>query len=130
MPIELRRIILSTDELERAVNSYRRITNELLPDGDVDTISVNPDGTLQITVNMSYSTPSKRADFDINTDHVRDMLIRFCLENNIPIPRNGEKKPLEHEGRLVLQVRISDLEQDAASIKESDQTVSPENTPA
>ena len=117
MPIELRRIILSADELDRAISSYRRITDGFLPDGDVDSTKVNQDGTLCITVNMSYSAPPKHADFDINAEHTRGILIRFCLENNIPIPRNGEKISLESNGRLVLQVRLSDLESETAPLE-------------
>lgn len=114
MPVEIRRIILSEEELKRALNSYRRMTKGFLPDGDFEQVEVKNDGTLNVKIGMNYSGQEKMADFEVTSDHACDILIRFCVENNIPIPREGTKKPIEAAGRLVLQIRLSDLEEERA----------------
>ena len=109
MPRESRKVVFSDEEVLQAVQSYARMTPNLLPQGSVISAEVlaSPDLRLSASVKMNYGNAMRQASFDLTTRDTVELLIRACLENNIPIPRRAEKHLGLVEGELALVIHIS-----------------------
>ena len=106
MPWEARQIGLSIAEVLDAVQSYRRRVEDFLPRGQI-THCVPADAAVQITVEASYSGTTHKLDYQIDPDTLREIAVRFCIENNIPIPRSGDKKVRVTAEGIVLEIALT-----------------------
>lgn len=107
MALEIRRIILAQDEVLAALKSYRRTNPDFLPQGDIVECKVNPDVTLTAKLKMSYGKSEQIAEFPCDTATLTEILIRYCIENNVPIPRRGRKTAVHHGGHAALEIRLA-----------------------
>ena len=110
MAIEMRRIFLSLRELVEATHSYLRANVEIIGAVHVTTVHLGKDG--EMTVNFVRDTlpDSPPGDVELHGEHVVSLLVRFCHENNIPLPRHGRKSVVTNGNSLALQVKIGDLQ--------------------
>jgi hypothetical protein len=108
MPREHREIIFSLQELESAVRSYARVTPRFLPVGEQIACSPDASGGLAITVHATYGATVQEMVIEVRPEDIEALLIRFCLENNVMLPRAGQKRVVGHEDGLALFI---DLEQ-------------------
>src|SRR5262245_48705032 len=106
MPWEARQIGLSIAEVLDAVQSYRRRVEDFLPGGQI-TRCVPTEAAVQVTVEASYSGTTHKLDYQIDPDTLREVAVRFCIENNIPIPRSGEKKVRITGEGIVLEIALA-----------------------
>jgi len=88
---ELRRITLNKAELISSLESHRRMTPNFLPDGEIIDFDIIDHTSIMITVETD---PSMREASVVPDDKIVQALIRFCLENNIVLPREGHKSVL------------------------------------
>ena len=107
MPRERREILLSQTELVDAVRSYRRMHPDALPAGEIIAVEVERADSLKVTILMKYGDSEQKADFAFSGTRVIEVLIRFCSENNIPIPRSGKKSLQINAGELSLKIELS-----------------------
>jgi len=110
MPTERRQIILSTDEVLQAIQAYRRMAPEFLPRGSILGFRLDgpeaPGGApaLTVSVEMAYGRTHQATEVRAEEADVLQMLIRCCVENNIPIPRRGAKRAALVGGALALLI--------------------------
>ena len=91
MPIEIRRIILDDEELISAINSYRRVRDDLLPPGSILSVAPGDDGGAAVQIEFKFG-PNVRTDtFALTTPHLVEAMIRFCIETNVVVPRQGKR---------------------------------------
>lgn len=111
MPRETRQIALSDDELIQAIRSYRRMQPDFLPQGPVlrasFTRTEDLDTRLTVAVRMRYGASEQEVEVQLQEADLLPLLVRFCLENNIPVPRRGEKKAQLIDGAAVLHIEFS-----------------------
>lgn len=110
MPIELRTIMLSAEEVSQAIDSYARMAAHFLPRGHVLGFRLEPseDGLevgLMVSVEAMYGSTRTVIEVRTEQEDAVKLLIRCCLENNIPIPRRGIKTAAVVEGLLALVIR-------------------------
>jgi len=112
MPIERRQIMLSEPELLQAIQSYRRVHPDFLPDGELNELGVKPsaDGGVHLTIDVSMVYGQMRQVLRIEpvAKDIVELLVRCCLENNIPIPRAGRKSAGIVDGMLALIICTDD----------------------
>jgi len=112
MPVELRRIIFTQEELCIALATLQRSDGKGLPQGDIAALKIGEDGSLLISITVPGSDqPSKKT---LSAEQMSNLLIRFCVQNKIPLPREGEKSSVVHENGVALLVKSGDLEAEAA----------------
>ncbi len=111
MPIERRTISLLGDELQQAVEAFRRVTPDALPTGALRAVRVEDDGTgapvVTVFVQTRGGTDEQSTSTRLRDATVLSLLIRFCLENNIPIPKRGKKMVAVVGGLLTLIVDLT-----------------------
>jgi hypothetical protein len=120
MPIEQRQIMLSEAEVLQAIESYRRTRTDFLPNGEVTGLALKSpprDGLvhLVVSVSMVYGQTRHTISIEIAEPDIVHLLIRFCLENNIPIPKLGRKSTGVIAGMLALIIHSGADIADAAS---------------
>jgi hypothetical protein len=124
MPIEQRQIMLSEAEVLQALESYRRTRTDFLPNGDVTGLALKPpprDGSVHLVVSvvMVYGQTRHTISIEIAEADVVHLLIRFCLENNIPIPKIGRKSAGIIDGMLALVIWSGGDNADVAALSAS-----------
>jgi hypothetical protein len=108
MPTEIRKILFSTEELLHAVQSYARMVPRFLPAGRV--VGFEPvlgeETGLGLTVQVEAGSGNVLTLVMVHAPQARlvEVLVRCCLENNIPIPRRGTKMAKLVEDRLALVI--------------------------
>jgi hypothetical protein len=106
MPIERRDIRFTPDELVRAISSYARQTPGVLPHGRLNSVAVaqaqDTAPVVTATVIPPAKTQSTPIEVQLSQDSILEMMIRFCKEESIPVPRNGRKAARVTEGLLTL----------------------------
>jgi hypothetical protein len=102
---EVRKIVLSTDELITAYEAHRRMTPHFLPEGKIIGCHMSSNGTVTVTLAQSDGLPPTFVTFK-GMDVVKP-LIRFCLENNVILPRDGRKSLSVTEGGATLCVTLN-----------------------
>ena len=112
MPIERRHIMLSEAEVRHAVLSYRNVRPDFLPHGDLGQLSIQHAASdsgvrLAIGVVVTYGINRQTLTIEVADLDLIALLIRCCLENNIPIPKAGVKSADVIDGLLTLTI-ISD----------------------
>jgi hypothetical protein len=120
MPSERRQIILSKNEVLQAIQAYRRTRTNFLPHGEVAGFTLKPaagDSGVRLTVDvgMVYGQTRQTIAIEATEADVVDMMIRCCLENNIPIPKAGRKSAGVVDGMLALIIYSDDTSPGAAT---------------
>ncbi len=107
---EVRRIILTPDELISAFEGYNRITPGFLPEGKIMNC-VPEDIGVRVTVKRHVGDREVMTDVVVRSGDAVKPLIRFCLENNIMMPKNGQKSFYVKDGSASLYISLHiDLE--------------------
>lgn len=98
---ELRKIILTNEEVIFALESYRRVERNFLPDGKIIGCNQSKDGKIIVDVALNHQA-GKSTSFTFGIADLIKPLIRFCLENNIVLPIEGKKSVSFTDGALSL----------------------------
>lgn len=110
MAAELRYIVLSNGEVESGIQAYRRMNSDFLPAGDITSWTVNDDQTMTIEMDVKGGSTVNHVTFTVDGDEVTAILVRFCIENNIVVPRAGRKDWHLQGGKVTLRIRLNDKE--------------------
>jgi len=103
VPIERRTISLLEDELRQAVEAFRRVTPDVLPAGALRAVRIEG-GDAAPVLTASVQAGERVLDVRLRDTSVLALLIRFCLENNVPIPKRGNKAVRLVDGLLTLVI--------------------------
>ncbi len=91
MAKENRRITLSSEELICAFESYRRVAYGFLPEGTIARCIPSSLGTITVVLETSYGRFTQQTEFTFGGPDILQLMLRFCIENHIMLPRNGRK---------------------------------------
>ena len=106
MPIELRRLIFSRDELVGAIAGFRDGANNAIPAGNIVHCQIVHDSELHVAVKIlpEGETQIESARLDIN--FISAALIKYCKDKKIPIPRESEKSIEAMGENMALVIRL------------------------
>ena len=105
MTRELRRITLSAQELTEAVGGYRKVDNKFLPPGKICEVAATPEH-VTTKIEMKYVDSVHVLEFNIPYSKLTDVLINFCVERGIPVPRVGKKAAVLVETEVALEINV------------------------
>jgi len=89
---EVRRIILDKEEMIAALEAHKRMKPDFMPEGKIEGFEIIDDSSLKLIVKDGAQGGDERLFCD--NAKLLQPLIRFCLENNIILPRQGQKSVL------------------------------------
>lgn len=105
MTRELRRITLSAQELTEAVGGYRKVDNKFLPPGKICEVAATAEH-VTTKIEMKYVDSVHVLEFNIPYVKLTDVLINFCVERGIPVPRVGKKSAVLVESEVALEINV------------------------
>eukprot|EP00439_Symbiodinium_sp_Y106_P087372 s1_g47.t1 len=116
MASELRHITLSDAEFTSSLHSFRRTHKDFLPNGEIVDWTAGDNQTVDVTMSIKGGSTVNQMVFTIESQQVIDILVRFCMENNVPVPRAGAKKWSSREAGITLSIALSGSELERANI--------------
>ncbi len=106
VPKELRKLSFDKDELRAAAYDYCLRTHIHLPQAAIHDLEVGEDHNAAVTIKFDTMDPQDIKEVRLSRDQMGAALIRYCGEQKIPIPRNGQKV-LKIEGQeIALMINI------------------------
>ncbi len=105
---EFRRIVLSTEEVEDALEIYRRIAPAFLPEGKIARCNVTEYGVVKLMLETKREGGQPHQTY--HTLQALDILkpiVGFCIEHQIPLPKSGRKLIEMQRGCVVLRVELT-----------------------
>lgn len=106
MPKEFRQIFFSQEELTEAVIAHNRIEEDKVLYGDLASCVLGEDLIIRVECRIRDGDTLRSLTVNLTEDFTREALIRYCLENNIPIPRSGSKQLRLVEDEACLEIRL------------------------
>jgi hypothetical protein len=110
MPTEQRKIILAPAETQQAIDSFRRTNPDVMPAGSMKGFFLNGSAEeVELVISLGGFARSSQpvSDFILKGHQLTSMLIKFCLENNIPVPRSSKRFSCLHGDRLALSIEYA-----------------------
>ncbi len=121
---EVRKIILTAEEMAAAFDSYRRVTPHFLPDGNIVRCAQAPDHAVTVVIEApAPAGGAAPAQFTFKGVNILRPLIRFCIENNIMLPRDGHKSVIVDDKGFTLCIELNmqiDLTESCAPMSVAD----------
>lgn len=105
MTRELRRIYLSNQELSEAIGGYRKVDQKFLPPGKIIELVPGEDH-IAIKVELKYVDSVHVLDFNIPYAKLADILVSYCVEHGILVPRAGKKMAVLIENEVALEILV------------------------
>lgn len=102
---KVRKIMMSLDEVCRAYECYQRVTPDFLPKAGIIACKT-ADGAVILTVERTDGASSQRQEIIFKGFDIFKPLIRFCIENNILLPRDGTKSISIEADKVVLHMEL------------------------
>ncbi len=100
---ELRQIVLDKNELISALESHRGMTCGYMPTGKIIDLAI-VDDTNSVNVTLASVSQGKEISVMLSDAMLLQPLIRFCIENNIMLPRQGSKKVCVTKEHVALRI--------------------------
>lgn len=104
---EIRKIMLSHEELVTAYDLYARSHEGFLPYGEIVSSAVNVDGSVIISVKQTFGSDARITNFVFRDMDVLKPLIHFCIATNIMLPRSGRKSYAIINGSPTLAISLN-----------------------
>ena len=103
---DIRRIILSEEEITSAIESYRRMTKGFLPEGIISSCKACDEQNVSIMMKAADGNTANDVELKLSCADLLRPLVRFCLENNIMLPRDGKKTALISKNQIMLCITL------------------------
>ena len=93
MPLERREIVLIGNELVDAVHAFARAEPGVLPPGEITGATVHSEAEpIAISIKLDGADSGAQGSrVYVPRDQCIPILVRYCTEHNIPLPRAGRK---------------------------------------
>jgi len=105
MPVELRKLIFSEPEIQKALVSFSLRKNIKLPTSAVAGIEITEDPERMVVLHYAGGETGGQQQVTFQRAQVGGALIRFCRDFNIPMPRDALKVVRSDEGGVTLMLR-------------------------
>ena len=115
MPLETRRITLTDSELYVAVGQYRDANPLGFPEGKLTSCHATGQG-LELIFRSRDATREPHQHRVSRSEAMR-ILIQFCLDQKVPMPRRGEKTYHVDGSKACLEIKLVTEIQSTASPK-------------
>lgn len=128
MPVDVRKLIFSKQELRLAFQKFAKDTNLNVPSSHVEDIQVvdgsqgrvvsddSPEG-LKVILHYTSADPNNPIRVHLNNNQILEALINMCRGLKIPLPRRGQKFLAKHKDALALTIGMN--EEDIRSTREA-----------
>ncbi len=108
MLTEIRKLIFPDDDLITGIVDHMRATSETLPRGAMTSLEIVKSPDLHVVLNVHDVANDESHSFPVDPDNLVRVMVRYCINNNIPIPKNAKKSAEKINGKMALSILIDD----------------------
>jgi hypothetical protein len=123
---EYRKIMFSPDEVRLALDVYRRIVPNFIPQGCIKECSIYGHGVIKVDIEPVGANKHKPICRTLQVEELLKPIIALCIENKIMLPRAGHKAVAVSRGSIILcidlRVQLAGAEE---SVSEKEQPAQP-----
>jgi hypothetical protein len=105
VPIEMRRVVFSSDEFRDALRDHGGDGQVKLPAGNFQSIVFNDDSHKELTASISPPGAETATDVVLSVAAVAATLLKYCMHLGIPLPRSAQKSISLSGTSIVLDFR-------------------------
>jgi len=109
VPMELRKIFFSNEEVEVAARRYCMSIGKPLPLADTMYATFNDDIEAMVILHFCRSDRRDPAVVSLTCAEAREALVGFCKRASIPLPRAGKKVLWPQSDGIALMVTLESL---------------------
>ena len=106
MPIEMRRVVFTSDEFRDALRDHAGEGQVQLPAGNVQRVAFNDDSHAELTASVAPPGADSATDVVFSATSVAATLLKYCMHLGIPLPRNARKTISLSGTNIVLDFRM------------------------
>lgn len=127
MPVDVRKLLFSKQELRLAFQKYAKDKNMGVPESHVEdlqimdasgrSISDDPNEGIKVVLNYTSNDPNNPIRVHLSEQQILEALIGMCRGLKIPLPKRGQKFLQKNKDGLALTIGMS--EQDIRSNHEA-----------
>lgn len=103
MPEEYRRLVFSDMEVISAIKSHSVQTKAPIPTGKLKYLTI--DGGADPYVNFAVDLPDGDRTYRVDGAHLGAALIRFCIDNSIPMPQKAQKVISSKDHHIIMDIK-------------------------
>ena len=119
MPVDVRKLIFSKQELRLAFQKFAKEKNMNVPDSHVEDVQVvdgsqgrvvsddTPEG-LKVMLYYTSSDPHNPFRVHLSEDQILEALIGMCRGLKIPLPRRGQKFLAKHKDAIAMTIGMNE----------------------
>jgi len=100
---EYRKLVFPESDLIEAITAHDSMSLKLFASRDVVKIEVTESPDIRISAKLR-GKDGQDEPIQLENSYVVAAMVRYCVENKIPLPRRGEKLLELDEGRLALSI--------------------------
>jgi hypothetical protein len=106
VPIEMRRVVFTSDEFRDALRDYGGDAQVKLPAGNFKSVAFNDDSHKELTASISPPGAEATTDVVLSSAAVAATLLKYCMQLGIPLPRSAQKSISLSGTNIVLDFRM------------------------
>jgi len=119
MPTEMRKVVFTNAEVLEAVRSYNAKAKEKLPTGEILSFKISVDNdVIAITIDISDDKSGKTLGVRLTESYIAAVLMSYCVDHKIPIPRAGDKSLQIIGDSIALSISLKRVSKRMFSISE------------
>jgi len=107
MLIEYRKIEFSENDLLEAIAYHDDATSQRLGTGDLVRVEISGDEITEIIAIVEYPENGGTGNIPLPVSFVIAAMIRYCIDEGIPVPKHGRKDIEVSDGGFALIMRMS-----------------------
>ena len=108
MLTEIRKIIFPDDDLITGIVDHMRATSKELPRGAVTSLEIVKSPELHVVLYVHDVANDESHSFPVDPDNLVRAMVRYCINNKIPIPKNAKKSAEKIDETMALSILIDD----------------------
>jgi len=107
MLIEYRKIEFPENDLVEAIACHDEATSQRLGEAELVGVEVSSNETIEVNANVNFPESGGTGDIPLPLPFVTAAMIRYCIDEGIPIPKRGRKDIEIVNGKLSLIMRLT-----------------------
>lgn len=108
MPLELRKILFSRDEIRAATLAHCRATGRPMPQTPVTSLAIRNNETATVVLHFAAGARMPEpGEVAVSSGDTVEALIQYCLSMRIPLPRAGKKVLWHVDDALALMITLN-----------------------
>ena len=107
MPVDIRNVIFSCEEMQAAVVNYALRKSVRMPNATIERAVVDNEDELKVNLHFAPDEKHKKgAIVTFTYAQVATALVMYCLQHNEPLPRTAQKSVIPFEDGIALCLRF------------------------